>query len=158
MLVSSLISLKSMSSICAPALRKTRKLRSNAMATVLSRLSCISVRATRKRQFASGLPGSLTLRAARTSCTVTASRTERVTAQTVSRLVDKGRAPRVGTNRAVLLKPTIPHKAAGMRIEPPVSDPSPTCAAPAATDTAAPDDEPPGMRSMVVSAGLTGVP
>ena len=73
-------------------------------------------------------------------------------------LVDKGRAPVVGTRRAVLLKPTMPHSAAGIRIDPPVSDPKPTSAAPVATDTAAPEDEPPGIRSTVLSAELTGVP
>jgi hypothetical protein len=34
----------------------------------------------------------------------------------------------------------------GMRMEPPVSDPSPATASPSATDTAAPEDDPPGMR------------
>ena len=63
-----------------------------------------------------------------------------------------------GTSRAVLLKPTMPYSAAGMRIEPPVSEPSPTNAAPVATDTAAPEDEPPGMRGTAGSHGLAGVP
>ncbi len=48
-----------------------------------------------------------------------------------------------------------------MRIEPPVSDPSAATAMPSATDTAAPDDEPPGMRSTARSSGshgLRGVP
>ena len=44
--------------------------------------------------------------------------------------------PSVGTSRAVFLKPTMPHSAAGMRIEPPVSEPRPMKAAPVATDTA----------------------
>ena len=158
MLGSSLISDRSISSIFAPAARSNVRLRSKAKDTVLSRLSCIKVRATAKRQSVIGLSCKFTFRAAKTSCTVIASRTERVNAHTVSKLVDKGRAPCVGTSLAVLLKPTIPHSAAGMRIEPPVSEPRPTKAAPAATDTAAPDDEPPGMRSTWVSAGLTGVP
>jgi len=63
-----------------------------------------------------------------------------------------------GTRDCVLLKPTSPHSAAGMRIEPPVSEPSPATARPSATDTAAPDDEPPGMRAVCASAGLRGVP
>ena len=45
-----------------------------------------------------------------------------------------------------------------MRIEPPVSVPMPTSASPKATDTAAPDDEPPGTRACAGSAGLAGVP
>ncbi|WP_156396347.1 hypothetical protein [Noviherbaspirillum sp. Root189] len=52
----------------------------------------------------------------------------------------------------------MPHKAAGMRIEPPVSEPMAATHKPVATETAAPDDEPPGMRATVLSAGLTGVP
>ena len=81
--------------------------------------------------------------------TVIASRTERVIAQAVSSVVDSGTAPSVGTSRAVHLKPTMPFSAAGMRIEPPVSEPRPTKAAPLATETAAPDDDPPGMRTVV---------
>jgi hypothetical protein len=89
-----------------------------------------------------------------------ASRTERVRAHTVSSVVDRGSAPSVGTSRAVFLKPTMPLSAAGMRIEPPVSEPRPTKAAPVATDTAAPDDDPPGIARLVQrrSAGLAGVP
>ncbi len=80
-------------------------------------------------------------------------------AETVSSVVDRGSAPSVGTRRAVLLKPTMPCSAAGIRIEPPVSEPSPTQAAPALTDVAAPDDEPPGTRAgPAPAAGLPGVP
>ena len=65
--------------------------------------------------------------------------------------VDSGNAPCVGTRRAVGLKPTMPHSAAGIRHEPPVSVPSPANAMPSVTDTAAPDDEPPGMRAALRS-------
>jgi hypothetical protein len=81
-----------------------------------------------------------------------ASRTLRVRAHTVSSVVDRGTAPAVGTRLAVFLKPTMPFRAAGIRIDPPVSEPSPMNAAPVATDTAAPDDEPPGTR------GVSGLP
>ena len=87
-----------------------------------------------------------------------ASRTERVRAHTVSMVVDRGRAPSVGTRRAVLLKPTMPFSAAGMRIDPPVSEPKPMNAEPVATETAAPEDDPPGTRGTRVSAALAGVP
>jgi len=50
------------------------------------------------------------------------------------------------------LSPTTPQKAAGWRIEPPVSVPSPPAARPAATAAAGPPDEPPGTR--VRSHGL----
>jgi hypothetical protein len=52
----------------------------------------------------------------------------------------------------------MPHSAAGMRIDPPVSEPRPMKAAPAATETAPPDEEPPGMRGTFASHGLAGVP
>ena len=154
----SLISCRSISSICAPAARRCCKLRSKARATVASKLSSITVRATaslmpRTSMFLAGtrLPDN-------TSCAVMASRTDRVSAPTESSVLDSGTVPAVGTVRAVGLNPTTPHKAAGMRSEPPVSDPSPINAAPVATDTAAPLDEPPGMRATCVSQGFTGVP
>src|SRR2546428_154050 len=43
--------------------------------------------------------------------------------------------------------PTIPHRAAGWRIEPPVSEPSATVASPAATAAAEPPLDPPGTRA-----------
>ena len=42
--------------------------------------------------------------------------------------------------------PTSPHRAAGWRIEPPVSEPMPSAANPAATAAALPPDDPPGTR------------
>src|SRR5205823_12556341 len=42
--------------------------------------------------------------------------------------------------------PTMPHSAAGWRIEPPVSVPSAHGASPAATAAALPPEEPPGTR------------
>ena len=79
----------------------------------------------------------------------------------MSSVGESGSAPSIGTRRAVPLKPTRPCSAAGMRIEPPVSEPSAAQAAPAATDTAPPELEPPGMRglgSIEAVAGLSGVP
>ncbi|MNN59413.1 hypothetical protein D3C81_1745260 [compost metagenome] len=94
-----------------------------------------------------------------TASTATQSPTVRAMAHAVSSVYDSGKAPVSGTRRAVGLKPVIPHSAAGMRIEPPVSLPSAATASPSATDTAAPDDEPPGMRGVPGSlAGLAGVP
>src|ERR1019366_7261254 len=52
-----------------------------------------------------------------------------------------GQAPLVG------FSPTIPQRAAGWRIEPPVSVPSAHGARPAATAAALPPEEPPGTRS-----------
>src|SRR5579864_5353177 len=50
----------------------------------------------------------------------------------------------------------MPQQAAGIRIDPPVSDPSATSASPAATATAEPLEDPPGIRAG--SSGLIGVP
>ena len=55
--------------------------------------------------------------------------------------------PRVG------LRPTMPQQLAGIRIEPPPSDPCATGTNPAATAAPAPPLEPPAMR--VVSHGVT---
>ena len=52
-----------------------------------------------------------------------------------------------GTAPCVGLCPTRPQKAAGMRIEPPVSEPSASGPSRAATAAPAPPDEPPGVRS-----------
>ena len=73
-----------------------------------------------------------------------------------SRLGESGKAPSSGTRRAVGLNPTTPLRAAGMRAEPPVSLPMEISLVPSATETPAPDDEPPGMRKG--SAALPGVP
>ena len=64
----------------------------------------------------------------------------------------------IATRRAVGLKPASPHNAAGMRTEPPVSEPIAATAMPSVTGTAAPDEEPPGMRPVARSQGLRGVP
>ncbi len=58
----------------------------------------------------------------------------------------------VDTRPRVGFSPKRPHDADGMRIEPPPSPPMPTATIPAATATAVPPDEPPGVR--VGSQGL----
>ncbi len=73
-----------------------------------------------------------------------------------SSVVLKGNAPAVGTRWRLGLKPTMPHSAAGMRTEPPVSLPMAISAMRSPTVTAAPEDEPPGTRAR--SRGLAGVP
>ena len=52
----------------------------------------------------------------------------------------------------------MPQSAAGWRIEPRVSEPSPITHMPSATATAAPEDEPPGTRPVLRSQGFFGVP
>ena len=74
----------------------------------------------------------------------------------MSSVTDRGIAPCRGTLRCVGLKPTTPHSAAGARIDPTVSDPIAAVAIPSATETAAPDEDPPGIR--LRSHGFPGVP
>src|SRR3546814_5179938 len=71
-----------------------------------------------------------------------------------SRLKAKGRAPCVGTRRAVGLNPASPQKADGMRTEPPVSVPIAATDIWSATATPAPEEEPPGIRPVARSQGL----
>src|SRR6266403_3499970 len=59
---------------------------------------------------------------------------------------------------AVTGRLTIPHQPAGRRTEPPVSVPMAIGARPAATATAEPLDDPPGVRWVPRSQGLRGVP
>ena len=67
-----------------------------------------------------------------------------------------GRMPDGETLPHVGRRPVMPVSAAGMRIEDPVSVPTAHHAMPAATATAEPPLEPPGMRSM--SHGLRQLP
>lgn len=75
---------------------------------------------------------------------------------TLSKVTDKGKTPSSGTVRWVGLKPASPLKAAGIRTEPPVSEPNAASAMPVAIDRAPPEVEPPGIR--VGSWLLPGVP
>ena len=89
----------------------------------------------------------------RTACDPV-TRFDQALAQLVTDLLDTVRepgraglaAPQIGVSLAVFLNPTRPCSAAGMRIDPPVSEPSAAHAAPQATDTEPPEVEPPGMR------------
>ena len=56
---------------------------------------------------------------------------------------DSGIAPARLTRPTVVFKPVTPQKCAGMRIEPPVSEPSAAYVRRAATDEPEPEDEPP---------------
>jgi hypothetical protein len=76
-----------------------------------------------------------------------ASSTVRVSGPTVSSEKESGIAPARETRPYVGLIAEVPQKAAGRRMEPPVSEPRPAKLARAATEAPAPDDEPPGMRS-----------
>jgi hypothetical protein len=51
------------------------------------------------------------------------------------------------------LSPTTPQQAAGIRMEPPVSDPSAASASPAASAAADPPLEPPAVRSGAIGFG-----
>jgi hypothetical protein len=146
------------SMIFAPAADSRDSAAVKEAATWGSIASSITVPGTARRKPASGKLETDNGLSAMMLSTRMQSSTERVIAQIASSVVDKGRAPVAGTRRAVDLNPTNPHSAAGMRIEPPVSDPNPATHSPAATEAAAPEEEPPGMRASCWSSGLAGVP
>ena len=58
-----------------------------------------------------------------------------------------GKWPVFGTSPPVGLCPATPQKAAGIRIDPPTSDPMPRATAPVATRAPSPPDEPPDVRA-----------
>ena len=70
-----------------------------------------------------------------------------------SKLGASGKQPSSGTSPHVGLKPTMPHQAAGMRIEPPESVPSPTSASPAASAAPFPPLDPPASRPGAIGFG-----
>src|SRR5207244_3335639 len=69
-----------------------------------------------------------------------------------------GSTPARLTRPYVGLMPLIPQSEAGMRIEPPVSEPSAAGASAAAIATPEPDDDPPAMRWVPASHGFTASP
>ena len=75
-----------------------------------------------------------------------ASATERASGPCVSRYGQVGMTPVRGTRPKVGFIPTTPVHTAGMRFDPPSSVPSAAKAIPAATATADPALEPPGVR------------
>ncbi len=82
----------------------------------------------------------------------------RVIGPIVSSVVDSGNAPSVLTSPPLVFSPVMPLSAAGMRTEPPVSEPIAAGASPAATATPDPLDDPPGTRCVARSHGFHGVP
>src|SRR5262245_49190349 len=75
----------------------------------------------------------------------TASATEHVIGPAVSRVLEIGTMPACEYRLVVGRNPTHPHRAAGIRTEPPVSVPSPAGASRAATATPVPPLLPPGI-------------
>ena len=69
----------------------------------------------------------------------------RASGPTVSSDCDNGIAPARLTRPTVVFNPVTPQKCAGIRIEPPVSEPSAAKVSRAATAEPDPDDEPPVM-------------
>ena len=82
----------------------------------------------------------------------------RASRPTVSKVELKGTTPSAGHLPVVWRRPATPVADAGMRIDPPVSEPSASCADPSQRLTPAPEDEPPGTRCSRASHGLIGVP
>ena len=72
--------------------------------------------------------------------------TQRAMGPGVSRVCDNGTIPSRGNTPWETFRPTMPHIAAGIRTDPPVSVPTAQPASPADTATPDPLDEPPGVR------------
>ena len=87
-----------------------------------------------------------------------ASSTSRVIGPSVSSVSLSIRTPWLLTRPTVVFSPTMPHRLAGMRTEPPVSLPMAAGASAAATATPDPLLEPPGERGVRRSHGFHGVP
>ena len=69
-----------------------------------------------------------------------------------------GSTPARLTRPYVGLRPLIPQSDAGMRMDPPVSEPSAPGQSPAATAAPEPEDEPPQIRCVTASHGFRGLP
>src|SRR6186997_1666356 len=89
----------------------------------------------------SGSGPAMTLRMSAQSCALRAS------GPTVSSVNESGIALARLTRPLVTFNPVTPQKCAGMRIEPPVSEPSAAGTSRAPTAEPEPDDEPPVMRA-----------
>ena len=87
-----------------------------------------------------------------------ASSTLRASGPSESSVVASGTTPARLITPYVGLSPVSPHSPEGMRIEPPVSEPTAAGARPAATATAEPLLEPPATRCVFVSQGFHGAP
>ena len=146
-----------MSVIVAPAAESRDKVASKALVTASSRSSRTYCCGTAKRRLASGNSSGRRIGSpANTLSRMAQQATLAASGPMLSSEKDSGAAPSSGTRACVGLKPVMPQKADGMRTDPPVSVPSAATAMPSVTDTAAPEDDPPGTRAR--SCGLPGVP
>src|SRR5262249_2715450 len=89
-----------------------------------------------------------------TSAAITRSAALRASSPMQSRKGAKGTAPATLTAPQLGFQPVTPQQWAGIRIDPPVSEPSAITPAPLATATAEPDEDPPGTKSQF--QGLRG--
>src|ERR671924_403144 len=89
------------------------------------------------------LPASRGSNPARACRTTAQSSTERASGPQWSKVYELGMTPPRPTRPKVGIKPATPHKEAGPRIDPPVSDPSAIGTSPAATAAPEPLEEPP---------------
>ena len=85
----------------------------------------------------------------------TQSSTVRASGPIVSSVRESGKTPCLSMRPSLVLNPTMPQKLAGARIEPPVSLPIAQGARPAATATAAPEEEPPAIARGNGVAGIS---
>src|SRR5579872_3506313 len=93
-----------------------------------------------------------------TSSRMAQSSTVRAKGPGVSRVGQSGSTPKVLIRPMLTLSPVMPHQDAGIRTEPPVSEPMAQGVQRAATATPDPDEDPPGVRWVFKSQGFQGVP
>src|SRR6266481_2598842 len=85
------------------------------------------------------------------------STTLRLSGPTWSRDHDSDATPTREARPKVGLRPTVPHSAAGIRMDPPVSLPRATCTTALATAAPEPPLDPPGVRSGAQGLPVVGV-
>ncbi|MCY1300953.1 hypothetical protein D9M70_505410 [compost metagenome] len=145
------------STISAPALASRSRLAAKALAISGESSSSSLPRGIPMRSPAIGrATGGIGCSPAITASAIAQSATVPASGPSESRLGDSGKAPSSGMRRAVGLKPTMPFNAAGMRTEPPVSEPMAMSQVPSAAETPAPEDDPPGMSRWSVAFPGTG--
>ena len=123
--------------------------RSPSSATVTSSRSR-APRSSAPRRSGAGRPSMIPSSSAQSS-------TLRASGPMVSKVSHSGTVPVSGKSPAVVLRPTRSFQAAGIRTDPPVSDPIAAGASPKATEAAAPDEDPPATASGSLTDGGVAV-
>ena len=138
----------SMCSIVAPAaLRRATALSKAALGASRTSSGAMVSRMARRRPFAEAPLRSAACPPSSAASMRAASSTVRQSGPIVSNFSQSGTTPVRGMRVAVVLRPTRSFHAAGIRTDPPVSEPIPQGARAKATEAAAPEEEPPATAA-----------